>query len=110
ASGSKSARLTTAARSTSGSRSVIAGEPTSGRGSAGELQSGQRREQRLAPDLRVTEGDGDLLVAAGELRADHDAVAPSGVAHPIGRCPRGTRRRRGGSRARSASRRGRTRG
>ena len=31
----------------------------------------------------VPEGDLDLLVVAGQLRGDHDAVAPARVAHPV---------------------------
>src|SRR5688572_11597013 len=88
ASPSKPARLTTPSRSVRGSSSVIGASVPSGAAGAwsllaGQLEPGQRGEQRLAPDLGVPEGDGHLLVAAGQLRVDDDAVTPARVAHAV---------------------------
>src|SRR5688572_14035117 len=52
-------------------------------GSAGDLEVGEARQHRLAADARVLECDRDLLVAAGELRGDDDALAPCGVPHAV---------------------------
>ena len=59
------------------------GRRAGGRSSARQLEVGEAREHRLAPDLRVAEGDRDLLVVAGELRGHHDAVAPARRGGPV---------------------------
>ena len=76
ASGSKSARLTMPASRRRPRRDR-------GRRSPDEVEVGQADEHRLAPDRGVLERDRDLLVAAGQLAGDDDAVAPAGVADPV---------------------------
>ena len=48
-----------------------------------QLEVRERGEHRLAADLGVLERDLDLLVVAGQLRGDHDPVAPAGVADAV---------------------------
>ena len=50
---------------------------------ADQLQVRERGQHRLAAHLGVPERDLDLLVVAGQLGRDHDAVAPARVAHPV---------------------------
>src|SRR5688500_7709963 len=88
ASASKPARLTIPSSSVRSSSPVIAASVPSDAGGlaadlAGQLEACQGGEQRLTADLRVPERDRDLLVAAGELRADDDAVTPAGVADAV---------------------------
>src|SRR5688572_25361876 len=83
ASASMSARETTEARS---SDTMAIGGTLAQRTPAtlsDDVEVGEAGEHRLAADRRVPEGDDDLLVAPGELRAHDDSVAPAGVADPI---------------------------
>src|SRR5204863_786055 len=54
-----------------------------GRNLADQIEIGEAREHRLAPDSWILEGDRDLLVAPGQLGGDDDPIPPAPVAHTI---------------------------
>src|SRR5205814_1300932 len=48
-----------------------------------DVEVGEAGKHRLAADASVAERNDDLLVAAGQLRAHHDSVAPPRVVDPV---------------------------